>query len=109
MGFSARDYRGTLADGDNLALVTNGEEVFALVRTADCTAPRQRVNHSELASWEMRYDHAVSRGRSTGRLDEELWKVNLEICERLGYAFYRGMWGEPLLRVYRPRSRRATR
>ncbi|RMG21261.1 MAG: hypothetical protein D6732_27475, partial [Methanobacteriota archaeon] len=31
LGFSARDFRASLADGDNLSLVCNGLEVFALV------------------------------------------------------------------------------
>lgn len=104
VGFSALDYRATLADGDNLALVANGTEVFALVRTTDATLPRQVIADTEFDAWEHLYDDALADAGPA--LDAALWKVNREICRRLGFAFYRGMWGEPLVRVFRPLPRR---
>jgi len=99
-GFSDRDYRGTLNDGDSLALLTNGPEVFALVRTADYTLPPQAVSDAEFRRWERLYEDALA---TTGAaLDRALAGVNFEICRRLGLAFYSGAWGEPLERVYQP-------
>jgi hypothetical protein len=114
LGFSERDFRGTLADGDNLALVCNGPEVFALVRTADRTQPPQRPDASEFESWEKLYDDLIGQARNemdtdpkareagSQTLNRYLWKANRELCRRLGFAFYRGRWGQPLVRVFRP-------
>ena len=96
-GFSDRDYAATLADGDNLAIVCNGRQVFALVRS-DCTQLRRQPAQSELSHWEHRYDTLICQhGLNAG-----LWKVNRELCGELGYAFYAGDWARPLDLVYRP-------
>jgi hypothetical protein len=120
LGFSDRDFLGTVADGDNLALVTNGPEVFALVRTADCTLPRQDVDDGEFRAWTQLYDDVIGKARDemaseatagtcrTEALDRALWQANRELCDRLGFAFYRGLWGEALsliFRLRRPRSK----
>jgi hypothetical protein len=119
LGFSDRDYRATLADGDNLALVTNGPEVFALVRTADCTVPLQEVDDSEFEGWTELYDEvmgkaqqemrlaATSRTRGTDALNRALWQVNRELCQRLGFAFYRGLWGAGLRLLFQPGGARS--
>lgn len=119
LGFSERDFRATVADGDHLSLVCNGPEVFALVRTADCSAPRHRPDDEVVEGWAQLYDEAVSQARRdataqsvTGRtagdaLDRALWRVNRELCSRLGFAFYRGARGRPLARVFRPFPRAA--
>jgi len=113
LGFSERDFRGTLVDGDNLALVCNGPEVFALVRASDCTA-RQVPDAAEFASWEKLFDDLIERARGAMASDPQarergsialnraLWQANREMCRRLGFAFYRGLWGQPLLLAYRP-------
>jgi len=108
LGFSERDFRATLADGDKLSLVTNGEEVFGLVRVAGATLAPQVAGSAEFAEWEGMYDDCVAaaRGDPSGRaLNDGLWKVNRELCKRLGFAFYQGAWGEPLRRVYAPLPR----
>ena len=112
LGFSERDYRGTVADGDRLALVTNGPEVFALVRSRDMTVPRQEIAGSEFSDWEKMYDRAAAlsreemrrsgKGRASIAFNRALLDVNLYLCERLGFAFYRGDWGRPLRQVFRP-------
>ena len=112
LGFSDRDFRATLADGDNLALVTNGEEVFALVRVTDATLAPQVIDGAEFKEWERMYGDCVAaaRGDPAGEaLNRGLWKVNRELCRRLGLAFYRGLWGEPLECVYKPLRRRVER
>lgn len=113
-GFSERDFQGTLVDGDQLSLVCNGPEVFALARTKDCTRPRQVPDSTEFASWERLYDDAIlqarremaanlqARQRSSNTLNRALWHVNREMCKRLGFALYRGLWGQPLVCVFRP-------
>jgi hypothetical protein len=112
MGFSDQDYRATLADGEILSLVCNGPEVFALVRSSDCTSPRRRIGRQEFEEWCGLYDAAISKARreieetksgdQSDALDRCLWEVNREICRRLGLAFYQGRFGEPLQIVYRP-------
>lgn len=114
IGFSDLDFRATLESGDKLCLVTNGAEVFALVRTADCTVPPHHVGTDVLAEWsnlygealdeayrEMTSDPAAGPVRSDA-LNRALWRVNRELCRRLGFAFYRGLWGEPLALIFRP-------
>jgi len=105
-GFSELDFRATLADGDNLALVTNGPEIFVLVRTADCTLPRQIIEENEFDEWDRMYAEALHRGRRLGTLNACLWEVNRELCRRLGFALYAGAWGDPLACVYSPDPRR---
>jgi hypothetical protein len=114
LGFSERDFRGTLVDGDNLALVCNGPEVYALVRTADRTQPRRVPDDQEFRSWEELYDNLIRQARREMAADPEvqrsgsdalnraLWEANREMCQRLGFAFYAGRWGQPLVRVFRP-------
>lgn len=106
MGFSDRDFRATLADGDKLSLVTNGGEVFALVRTEDATLPAQVIGGAEFESWELLFQDAVANAGVA--LDAALWQVNRELCRRLGFAFYRGLWGERLELVFRPFPRRSS-
>jgi hypothetical protein len=114
LGFSECDFRGTLADGDHLALVCNGLEVFALVRTQDRTQPRRVASDSEFKSWEQLYDDLIERARSEMAADPEarqrgsvllnraLWQANRELCRRLDFTFYQGLWREPLVLRYRP-------
>jgi len=114
LGFSERDFQGTLVDGDNLALVCNGSEVFALARASDCAKPRRVPDMAEFASWEKLYDDLIgqargemasdprARERSSIALNHALRQANREMCRRLGFAFYRGLWGQPLVLVYRP-------
>ena len=114
MGFSSQDYRATLADGDNLALVCNGPEVYALVRTSDKTRKPEIVGDKEFSDWQDLYSTFIQQAKaalgSTRRtrtasgaiLDQALWQANREICIRLGFAFYRGLWGDPLVRVLQP-------
>lgn len=61
LGFSERDFRATLADGDRLSLVCNGPEVFALVRTLDRTQPPRVPDDTEFASWKRLYDDAIKQ------------------------------------------------
>lgn len=49
-GFSSIDYVSTLTDGDNVALVCNGVQVFALVRN-DRTEARKNVSTESLKEW----------------------------------------------------------
>ena len=114
LGFSALDFCSTLADGDNLALVCNGLEVYALARTADRTQPRRVPDDSEFKSWERLYDdliqqakHQMVSDRTAGKrasdaLNRALWQANREMCHRLGFAFYRGPWCQPLTLVFQP-------
>lgn len=113
-GFSEKDFRGTLADGDQLSLVCNGPEVFALVRTKDRTLPCQMPDSAEFAAWEQLYDEAIEQARremaaalqaghkGSNALNRALWQVNRKLCKDLGFALYRGLWGQPLIRVFRP-------
>ena len=114
LGFSERDFRATLADGDSLSLVCNGPDVFALVRTADCAQPRGVPGEEEFKGWEQLYDDAIrgarremaleraAHGTASDALNRALWQVNRELCRRLGLAFYRGQRGQPLTRTFRP-------
>ena len=113
-GFSAADFRATFEDGDRLALVTNGPEVFALVRTLDRTLSPQPIGPTEFAAWSAMYervffeatdeknaDCASGRGASTA-LEHGLYEVNKELCRQLGFALYRGLWGRPLAMIFDP-------
>jgi hypothetical protein len=112
-GFSSLDYRATLADGDNLALVCNGPHVFALART-DATQPRRVVARGVFERWRSRYEQLEREARAamrngaggspgtTDALSLALWRANQELCEELGFAFYWGRWGEPLALLYQP-------
>lgn len=118
-GFSALDFRGSLVDGDHLALVCNGPEVFALVRTADCTEPRRAPADREWQGWERLYDDLIKQARrdmaadpaarrqGSAALHQALWLANREMCQRLGFALYHGLWGQPLARLFRPTVRRS--
>jgi hypothetical protein len=99
-GFSDRDFRGATADGANLSLVTNGDEVFALARAADCTAAAQVIPEEECRGWRDKY--AAALAGLPDSIDRQLLRVNRELCGRLGFAFYRGRWGEPLELIYPP-------
>lgn len=113
-GFSASDYRAGFECGDRLALVTNGPEVFALVRTADRTPPPRRIPNEEFSRWEAMYvsavrkavcdvENAVAAGRpSEDALDRRLLEVNRKLCGLLGFALYRGLWGRPLSLIFDP-------
>lgn len=109
-GFSARDFRATLADGDNLSLVCNGPQVFALARTGDRTRPRCEVPEREYESWEKLYEEGLQKAyeemaadpHAGAALSRILWEINREMCQRLGFAFYQGKFGEPLLCIFRP-------
>jgi hypothetical protein len=117
-GFSAGDYDVTLADGDNLALVCNGPSVFALARIADFTEPRRVPDDTELNRWKELYKTAFADTKMVSASDPNtrvfgsdavsvaLWKVNQQMCEDLGFAFYLGAWGQPLDLVYQPPQRR---
>lgn len=102
IGFSASDYRATLADGDRLALVHNGEETFALVRTT-ATMPPHRIQEEEYCEWVEMFNTALRAAPLS--INQKLWEVNCELCRRLGFAFYRGRFGEPLQRIYQPLRR----
>ena len=100
VGFSERDFRAAAADGANLSLVTNGDEMFALARATDCTAPAQVISGAEFQDWEDKYMAALAGMPAS--IDRALWRVNRDLCRRLGFAFYRGRWGEPLTLFYTP-------
>jgi len=101
-GFSERDFAATLCDGDKLALVCNGRDVFALVRTPDCTEPPRLPTVRELDRWARRYDRLIDCEKNT--LAEALWLANRQMCKELGFAFYAGPWAQPLRLelIYRP-------
>ncbi len=99
-GFSDCDYRAMMQGGDNLALVTNGPEVFGLVATADKTSSPRAVRSDEFAEWSRLYRDEIEGAKTTAAIAEALWNVNLVLCVRLGLAFYRGPWGEPLECMY---------
>lgn len=107
VGFSDLDYRATLADGDNLSLVSNGHEVFALARTANATAPRREVPDSTWQRWRERYWELEGRAKGGhAALKEALYQANRELCQELGFVLYRsGAWGQPLRQIFRPRER----
>ncbi len=113
-GFSAPDFYGTLVDGDHLALVCNGAEVFALVRAVDTTQPRRIPTMAELDAWEQRYADLIQQARQamaadptasqhgSAALHQALRQANIELCQRLGFVLYAGHWGQPLVQVFRP-------
>src|SRR5581483_7913016 len=94
-GFSALDYRASLADGDNLALVCNGPHVFALVRT-DMTEPRRVAPAAEIGRWRRIYDDQFRRARERMEadpgahhaLDKALLEANRLLCLELRFALY---------------------
>jgi hypothetical protein len=105
-GFSPLDFRAALEDGSNLELVCNGPEVFALVRTADRTQPRRKVSDPEFAEWQQRLDAWMQWAREEkppSPLYAALWQFNREMCHQLGFALYYGVWGQPLVLIYRLR------
>jgi len=110
LGFSIMDFRCTLYDGDNLSLVRSGEELYALVRTTDCTMPPgTHLPLHERWEWQQRYEEAIALARSeraekseSDALQRRLWMVNRALCEHLGFAFYRGRQASPLNLIYRP-------
>jgi hypothetical protein len=116
-GFSERDFRATLVDGDNLALVSDGAEVYALVRTADRTQPPRIPGTLEFEVWERLYEDWIRQARDQMAADPEaqragsdalnraLLDANKEMCRRLGFALYAGTWGQALVRLYRPEPR----
>jgi hypothetical protein len=111
-GFSALDYRASLADGDHLALVCNGPEVFALARTQDATQPRRVAGEEEFQQWQGTYEECLAQARAArgsrggDPLVRGLGQANLDMCRLLGFAFYAGAWGQPLHLIYRPQPRR---
>jgi hypothetical protein len=86
--------------------VCNGPDLFALVRTADCSQPPRGVSDWELTEWQGLYE-SVDRVEITDEvrgesLNRALWEANRELCRRLGFAFYRGERGRPLSLIFRP-------
>ena len=102
VGLSAEDFRATVVDGDSLAMACNGPEVFALVRSADCTVPRTIPSDRTFGNWRRRYSAVIRYWTSGVGRDEAFYRANEELCERLGFAFYRGEYGQPLKRIFRP-------
>lgn len=110
------DSRATLADGDHLSLVCDGPEVFALVRTLYRTQPPRVPDDTEFARWNKFYDDAMAqarramtsdpavRRRGSDALNRALWQANQQMCQLLGFAFYRGLWGQPLVCMFRPKE-----
>jgi len=107
-GFSRFDFRASLFDGDCLSLVCNGPGLFALVRTSDCTRPRQTILSEEFMRWQRIYDELIameSRCPSKTSAWSCLWEANRIMCEKTGYALYYGdSWREAgaLDLLYRP-------
>jgi hypothetical protein len=123
-GFSDRDYRAALVDGERMSLVTNGGEAFAIIRT-DQTPSADRFSDADFADWKRRYATAfheamcvmaselahrelsapstVRGPRRTKALYVKLQAVNDYLCGLLHYGFYAGTWGRPLELIYQPR------
>ena len=99
-GFSGADYRAMMVSGIRLALVTNGPEVFALVRPGP--ARRQLVSDRECLMWRQMYHERIEEGKRSGTIGAKLWEANQEMCRKLGLAFYRGLWGKPLVCMFSP-------
>ena len=110
IGFSASDYRGSVQDQDRLALVTNGDEVFALVRTVG-TPSIAKFSKKDFEEWDWRYTHALAQAKAdienggasaSDAVNRRLYEVNEYLCQLLQFGFYAGLWGEPIELVYRP-------
>lgn len=90
-GFGALDFRASLFDGDSFALVCNGHQVFALVRTRDCTSRERVVPATEVDRWMRIYQSrtAPNGEQLTGEaLGRAVWDANIILCQDTGYALY---------------------
>jgi len=113
IGFSDRDYRASLEDGERMSLVTNGDEVFAIVRT-NRTPSVSRFFASDFDKWASRYDDALNRAKremakarvtnKSSALNHQLLEVNERLCQDLQFGFYAAEWGRPLQLIYQPRE-----
>ena len=110
-GFSDRDYQGSLTDQERMSLVTNGDDVFAIVRT-DRTPPITQFSASDFDDWAWRYDNAIRQAKSdiiqsgataSAALNRRLFAVNESLCQLLQFGYYAGRWGAPLRLIYQPR------
>jgi hypothetical protein len=114
-GFGPLDFRSALIDGDNLAVVCNGRDVFALVRTRDGTQPSRIPSDDEGDRWMERFQAAFDaanarlerlpphRRKSSDALALALQDANRDLCEELGFTLYGGEWGRPLYLLYQPK------
>lgn len=131
-GFSDTDFNATVADEDKLALVTNGMEIFALVRLETSPVPG-RMNWTEFKQlslsekpenrqklWEIwgegrkflacvpikpviSPDPAARQSLHPIDWTRMLLALNFEACELLRFAFYRGEFDDFQLKLeYRP-------
>lgn len=98
-GFSSDDYAWTLADGDPLGMVTNGAEIFLLLRVEE-TEQRRTPSQQELFQWRKIFHFAVwiaklevaslTKGSKSAAPSASLLWANKYLCEVLGFALYGG-------------------
>lgn len=98
IGFSDRDFVAVLEEGDPFSLVRSGLLVFALVRTNQTPAPAP-VSPAEEARIRQVFIDEERPGRSQ---DEAELRANYRLCREFHFAFYRGLVGEPLRRLFVP-------
>lgn len=102
VGFSYRDFRATLADGDHVAIVICGDSVYALVRNQE-TRERCVIEDSEYTEYRRLYEsYMVRAGNGEFSVAEAQLRFTLDMCRRFGYAFYAGRRGHSLRRLFKP-------
>ena len=102
VGFSYQDFAVTLEDGDQMAIVICDQFVYALVRN-QATRPRCVIGYSEYLTYrQLSKDYMTRSGNGEFPVAVAQLRFNLDMCHRLGIAFYAGMRGRPLRRLFRP-------
>jgi hypothetical protein len=99
VGFSEKDFAGALEDGEKLSVVCSGNKVFALVRTEKTRLPAP-VSQQEENEWGAVFkqyldDNSLTEG-------EAQRQATIDLCCRLGFAFYAGEFGHLLRRASMP-------
>jgi len=97
MPFSPSDFVSAVLLRENISVMRSEETVLALVRTQRTVASID----AEEAQREF-YEVFQSEVFLSGRILDAVWKANLALCERYGFALYVGRSDEPLKEVYRP-------
>lgn len=104
-GFSPGDYVKLLRDGDGMAMVCNGMDVFVLVRTRETVKYSSEIEPEVTSYWKRLThmpEHGVDEWMSFGFGDVEsaIWRANRLACARLNLGFYAGRRDENPILVY---------
>jgi len=97
MPFSADDFVSAIFFRENLSLLRSGELILALVRTEKSVANIAVADANRIFQDVFQRELVLS-----GRILTAVWKGNIKLCEKCGFALYAGRAEELLREVYRP-------